>query len=122
MMRAVVGVLAKRQASTAGASSSYLPPPVASLKEIGKLESKYPQAHPELFSKMKTFYQRVPKGEAPVVKRQGFWGQYYDTYFESGPHSKGLWPVLHFIGVMVPLGYYLSYFKGGHYHPTKEFH
>ena len=71
---------------------------------------------------MKLFYQRVPKGNEQVVKRQGFWGKYYDTYFESGPKANGLWPVLHFIGVMVPLGYYLSYFKGGHYHPTREFH
>ncbi len=91
-------------------NSSLLPPQVASLKEIGKLSSNYPQAHPVLFKKMKYFYQTIPKGAAPVLKRTTFWGRYYQKYFERDT----LMPIVHFVGVLLPVGYYLTYFKGGH--------
>ena len=35
--------------------------------------------------------------------------RYYEKYVETN----SLTPVLHFFLVMVPLGYYLTYFKGG---------
>lgn len=87
-----------------------LPPQVASLREIGKLVSSHPTAHPELFSKMKYFYNTIPKGQAPVVNKTGFWNRYYQNYFEKD----SLMPIVHFVGFMIPMGYYLTYFKGGH--------
>ncbi|ORY44761.1 hypothetical protein BCR33DRAFT_765813 [Rhizoclosmatium globosum] len=78
-------------------STSIIPPHVSSLKELGRLQSAHPQAHPELFSAMKNFYQNVPK----------------DAYYERYLKKDSFVPVLHFLGVMVPLGYYLAYFKGG---------
>ncbi|KAJ3417378.1 hypothetical protein HDV05_004843 [Chytridiales sp. JEL 0842] len=89
--------------------TSIIPPNVSSLKEIGKLQSQYPQAHPEIFAKMKTFYARIPKGPKAVTKSTTMWGRYKENYFEKNTFM----PVLHFIGVMIPVGYYLSYFKGG---------
>jgi F-type H+-transporting ATPase subunit f len=89
--------------------TSLIPPNVSSLKEIGKLQSAYPQAHPEIFSKMKSFYARIPKGPAPLVQRTGLYNSYRAKYLEKNTFM----PILHFIGVMLPVGYYLSYFKGG---------
>jgi hypothetical protein len=45
-----------------------IPPRVSSLKEIGKLQSRYAQAHPTLFNRMKVFYKNIPKGNAIVNK------------------------------------------------------
>jgi hypothetical protein len=36
-----------------------------------------------------------------------------DRYYEKYVESNSLTPVFHFFAVMVPLGYYLAYFKGG---------
>jgi F-type H+-transporting ATPase subunit f len=82
------------------------------------LVSKYPQAHPELFARMKYFYKVLPKGNAMKETPNGIVARYKAKYFENN----SLMPVLHFFGVMVPVGYYIAYFKGGHYHPLKEFH
>ncbi|KAJ3087540.1 hypothetical protein HK102_010836 [Quaeritorhiza haematococci] len=98
--------------------TSLLPPNVSSLKELGKLSSTYPQAHPELFARMKTFYGRIAKGPKVQTTSNTFWGRYYDNYIAKDSFV----PILHFIGVMIPIGYYLAYFKGGHYHPRREFH
>lgn len=98
--------------------ASIIPPPVSSLKEIGKLSSKYPQAHPELFSKMKHFYKHVPKGSRVDAGKKSLYRRYYDAYIATNSPL----PVVHLLCVMVPLGYYISYVKGGHYHPRREFH
>jgi predicted metal-binding protein len=90
--------------------NSTLPPRVASLKELGKLNSSYSQAHPQVFAKMKTFYQNVPKGPKPKVQATTFWQRYYENYIQKDT----LISMVHFLGVMIPVGYYLAYFKGGH--------
>ena len=51
--------LLKQQTRT---KTSLIPPNISSLKEIGKLQSAHPQAHPEIFAKMKSFYSKIPKG------------------------------------------------------------
>ncbi|KAI8613053.1 hypothetical protein BC830DRAFT_1066987 [Chytriomyces sp. MP71] len=99
-------------------STSIMPPQVSSLKEIGRLQSAHPQAHPQLFSAMKNFYAAVPKGPAPKTAATTLRDRYYEAYIKKDSFV----PVLHFLGVMVPLSYYLAYFKGGHYHPSTEFH
>jgi hypothetical protein len=98
--------------------TTLIPPNVSSLRELGKLHSKYPQAHPTLFARMKQFYRLLPKGEALPSNPTTWYGRYYQKYIETN----SLTPVLHFMGIMVPVGYYLAYFKGGHYHPRYEFH
>jgi hypothetical protein len=87
-----------------------LPPQVASLREIGKLTSLNPTAHPELFSKMKYFYTHIPKGQAALSTSKGFWQKYYEKYFVKD----SLMPIVHLLGLMIPVGYYFTYFKGGH--------
>ncbi|KAI8816740.1 uncharacterized protein EV422DRAFT_277178 [Fimicolochytrium jonesii] len=89
--------------------TSLIPPNVASLKEIGRLQSAYPQAHPDIFKKMKYFYQHIPKGNRQTTKANTFWGRYYEKYIAQDSFV----PVLHFLGIMIPTGYYISYFKGG---------
>lgn len=98
--------------------TTLVPPRVSSMREIGKLVSKYPQAHPEIFAKMKYFYKVLPKGNAPSATSKGFMEAYKQKYLDTN----SLAPVLHFFGFMIPVGYYLTYFKGGHYHPLNEFH
>ncbi|KAH6577517.1 hypothetical protein BASA60_003998 [Batrachochytrium salamandrivorans] len=88
---------------------SLTPPNVASLRELGRLQSAYPQAHPEIFARMTAFYKAVPKGNATVVKPTTFWGRYYENYVEADT----FYPVLHVIGVMIPIGFYLQYYIGG---------
>ncbi|KAJ3173295.1 hypothetical protein HDU87_007668 [Geranomyces variabilis] len=109
---------AVRTAAPLRTKTSLIPPNVASLKELGKLQSAYPQAHPDIFRKMKYFYQHIPKGNREQKAATGFWGRYYEKYIAKDSFV----PVLHFLGVMIPTGYYISYFKGGHYHPRFEFH
>ncbi|KAI8927859.1 hypothetical protein BC831DRAFT_450737 [Entophlyctis helioformis] len=99
----------RRAASTTARCTSLIPPNVASLKELGRLQSVYPTAHPEVFAKMRSFYKVIPKGQAVPVKPTSAWGRYHEKYIEGDT----LYPVLHFIGIMIPIGYYLSYFKGG---------
>ncbi|KAJ3117112.1 hypothetical protein HDU96_007901 [Phlyctochytrium bullatum] len=89
--------------------TSLIPPNISSFKEIGKLTSAHPQAHPDIFNKMKQFYARIPKGPKQQVKATTFWGRYYENYFAKDSFV----PVLHFIGIMVPVGYTISYFVGG---------
>ncbi|KAJ2999881.1 hypothetical protein HDV02_001400 [Globomyces sp. JEL0801] len=86
--------------------TSLIPPNISSLREIGKLTSKYPQAHPELFATMKNFYKAVPKGNAVKQSPKGLWDAYYYRYIETSSPV----PLLHFLFVMVPTGYYISYF------------
>ncbi|KND00883.1 uncharacterized protein SPPG_03984 [Spizellomyces punctatus DAOM BR117] len=107
-----------RTAASRRTKTSLIPPNVASLKELGKLQSSYPQAHPDIFKKMKYFYQHIPKGNRQQTASTTFWGRYYERYIAKDSFV----PVLHFLGVMIPVGYYISYFKGGHYHPRFEFH
>ncbi|KAJ3097291.1 hypothetical protein HK100_005395 [Physocladia obscura] len=99
-------------------TASLLPPRVSALAELGRLQSAHPQAHPELFNNMKNFYARIPKGEKPPSVATTAWGRYYDHYFKKDSFV----PFLHLFAVIVPTGYYLTYYKGGHYHPTTEFH
>ncbi|KAJ3331478.1 hypothetical protein HDU76_003084 [Blyttiomyces sp. JEL0837] len=89
--------------------TSLIPPNVASLKEIGRLQSAHPQAHPEIFAKMKNFYARIPKGPRVHVPAKTIVGRYYENYIAKD----SLISIIHFLGVMIPVGYYLSYFKGG---------
>ncbi|KAI8910147.1 hypothetical protein EDD86DRAFT_204617 [Gorgonomyces haynaldii] len=98
--------------------ASIIPPRISSIAELGRLQSKLPQAHPELFSKMKHMYKVLPKGNREAVKSNGFFQWYFNRYIESNSAA----PILHFLGVMIPMGYYIAYFKGGHYHPRYEFH
>ncbi|KAI8850809.1 hypothetical protein BC829DRAFT_388358 [Chytridium lagenaria] len=77
-----------------------------------------PNAHPDIFNKMKSFYARIPKGPKQQVQATTFWGRYYENYFAKDSFV----PVLHFLGIMIPVGYTMSYFVGGHYHPRFEFH
>ncbi|KAJ3019150.1 hypothetical protein HKX48_002341 [Thoreauomyces humboldtii] len=90
--------------------TSLIPPNVSSLKELGKLQSAYPQAHPEIFLKMKNFYKAIPKGNREQTASKTFWGKYYEKYIAKDSFV----PVLHFLGVMIPTGYYISYFQGGY--------
>ncbi|KAJ3175369.1 hypothetical protein HK101_010682 [Irineochytrium annulatum] len=89
--------------------STIIPPNVSSFKEIGKLVSTHPQAHPEMFAKMKSFYAAIPKGPKQQVEAKGFWEKYRRKYYEQN----SLMPFAHFGLLMIPVGYYLTYFKGG---------
>ncbi|KAJ3211537.1 hypothetical protein HDU67_004440 [Dinochytrium kinnereticum] len=89
--------------------TSLIPPNVSSFKEIGKLTSAHPQAHPDIFNKMKQFYSRIPKGPRQQVTATTFWGRYYENYFAKDSFV----PVLHFLGIMIPVGYTITYFIGG---------
>ncbi|KAJ3012421.1 hypothetical protein HKX48_006290 [Thoreauomyces humboldtii] len=80
--------------------TSLIPPNVSSLKELGKLQSAYPQAHPEIFQKMKSFYKEIPKGNRKETASTTFWGRYYEKYIAKDSFV----PVLHFLGVMIPTG------------------
>ena len=107
-----------RPAKQVRSKTSLIPPNVASLKEIGRLQSQYPHAHPEIFGRLKTLYKALPKGAVEYKEPTTFGGWYYEKYVEKGSFM----PIAHVIMVLVPIGYYIQYFKGGHYHPTKEFH
>ncbi|KAJ1562669.1 hypothetical protein HK096_005830 [Nowakowskiella sp. JEL0078] len=89
--------------------ASLIPPNISSLKELGKLESQYPQAHPELFAKMKSFYANIPKGPSQKVLVNTFAGRYYEKYIEGSSAA----PVLHFLAIFVGIGYTLQYFVNG---------
>ncbi|KAJ3223428.1 hypothetical protein HK099_001152 [Clydaea vesicula] len=90
--------------------SSIIPPPISGMREIGKLTSKYPQAHPDLFAKMKNFYAKVPKGSRGAETGElSFTKLYYNKYIKTDSGA----PILHILGIMIPLGYYIAYFKGG---------
>ncbi|KAJ3100049.1 hypothetical protein HDU97_002533 [Phlyctochytrium planicorne] len=89
--------------------SSLIPPNISSFKEIGRLVSAHPQAHPEIFGKMKSFYARIPKGPKQQVKATTLWGRYYETYMAKDSFM----PFVHFLGIMIPVGYSISYFVGG---------
>ena len=91
-------------------SSSLIPPPIASIKELGKLKSTHSMSHPQVFAKMKHFYTHVPKGPAPKSIPTTFVGKYYEKYHEKDSFM----PVVHFILAVMGVGYYLTYFKGGH--------
>ncbi|KAI9105756.1 hypothetical protein DFS34DRAFT_575262 [Phlyctochytrium arcticum] len=109
-LRASAGVSsAARSAAARRAKSTIIPPNVSSLKELGKLQSAYPQAHPDIFNKMKNFYKHIPKGSRQQVASNTFWGRYYERYMAKDSFV----PFLHFLGIMIPTGYYISYFKGG---------
>jgi hypothetical protein len=95
-----------------------IPPQISSLRQLGKLKSAYPQAHPVIFRNLKQFYQRIPKHSATTSEAQGIFGRYYEKYIATD----SVYPILHFMGIMIPAGYYIAYFKGGHYHPRFEFH
>ncbi|KAI9006024.1 hypothetical protein HDU85_003463 [Gaertneriomyces sp. JEL0708] len=97
---------------------SIFPPSISGLGQLGKLTSSYPQAHPTLFNRMKVFYKNIPKGQAQPFTPKTIWQRYHARYIATSSPK----PLLHFLGVMVPTGYYISYFKGGHYHPRFEFH
>lgn len=60
----------------ARAKSTFIPPSVSSLREIGRLSSKFPQAHPEVFASMKNLYKGLPKGPAPKKAPNGFYEWY----------------------------------------------
>ncbi|TPX31607.1 hypothetical protein SmJEL517_g05102 [Synchytrium microbalum] len=89
--------------------TSLSPPNVASLKELGKLQSSYPQAHPEIFGKMKAFYAAIPKGPAPHTAPTTFGGKYYQKYVEGDT----FWPILHFIAAASAFGFVITYHAGG---------
>lgn len=102
-------LLTQRFASTSSNQSSQLfPPEVTSLRALGKFQSQYPQAHPVIFNKMKSFYQNVPKGPGATVDvtNLGVAGRYYQRYFSRGNESKT--PLLHFIAFVVSIGVYLG--------------
>ena len=93
-----------------------LPPNISSLTQIGRLASKYPQAHPVLFARMSHFYKTIPK----TVKAQepGFINNYIQKNLKTG--SSGTF--VHILALLIPLGYFISYKVGGHGHPLNEFH
>jgi Mitochondrial F1-F0 ATP synthase subunit F of fungi len=90
-------------------TTSIIPPNISSLRELGKLQSTLPYAHPERFAKIKHFYKVVPKGPASEQPATTFGQRYYKKYIAGNSAV----PLLHFIAVMVPVGYYIAYFKGG---------
>ncbi|KAJ3128255.1 hypothetical protein HK098_004829 [Nowakowskiella sp. JEL0407] len=90
--------------------TSLIPPNISSLKEIGKLQSQYPQAHPELFAAMKSFYSRIPKGPAQKIQVNTWGGRYYEKYIEGNSAV----PVLHFFAAFMVIGYTFQYFVNGY--------
>ncbi|KAJ3190743.1 hypothetical protein HK101_008421 [Irineochytrium annulatum] len=62
-----------------------------------------------MFAKMKSFYALIPKGPKQQVEAKGFWEKYRRKYYEQN----SLMPFAHFGLLMIPVGYYLTYFKGG---------
>lgn len=99
-------------------SRQMLPPSISQLAQLGRLASVLPQAHPQRFQKMAAFYRAVAKGNAAPLKPSGPLQRYYQHYIAKDSFA----PVLHFLAIMVPTGYYVAYFKGGHYHPRFQFH
>ncbi|KAI8800149.1 hypothetical protein BJ742DRAFT_92494 [Cladochytrium replicatum] len=110
LRRAVAAVRpAGRLVQPVAFKTSIIPPNVSSLKEIGKLQSQYPQAHPELFAKMKSFYARVPKGTVEKRPATGLLSKYYEAYHEKD----SLMPIAHFVIAMVVFGYTVQYYVIG---------
>lgn len=89
--------------------TSLIPPNISSLKEIGKLQSKYEQAHPERFEKMAKFYKNVVKGDAPKIQPRSFGEWYHERYTEKNSPM----PIIHIIVGTMCLGYYSSMFIFG---------
>ena len=88
--------------------TSLIPPNVANLKELGRLQSTSSWAHPEKFNKLKHINAHLPKGPRAEWSPK-FGKNYYEKYIKTGSPKM----VLHFIGGMVVISYYFSYFVGG---------
>ncbi|RKO86631.1 hypothetical protein BDK51DRAFT_14990, partial [Blyttiomyces helicus] len=93
--------------------TSLIPPKIASLKELGKLQSTSRLAHPDLFAKLKYYYVHIPKGDVSEGAVQAADNSFYGRYKKKYMGNESLWPIAHFIAVMIPISYYISYFKGG---------
>jgi len=106
--RSVVNVIIPKRCVSLSGKAPIIPPNVASIGELGRLQSTHPQAHPRLFAKMKIFYNRVPKGPAPKLEAKTFWQRYYQNYVEKD----SLMPLVHLVGVLIPLGYCISLKSG----------
>lgn len=114
--------LQKRWSTSANGSGSIFPPDIASLRNLQKIESKYPQAHPVLFERMKSLYENIPKGEAPKknLSNLNFVARYFEHH--GTPGNESMKPVIHWFAIVVTIGYLWTNFRAGHYHPSKEFH
>ncbi|KAJ3055119.1 hypothetical protein HK097_011432 [Rhizophlyctis rosea] len=108
--RPLASRVAVRTAGQLRTKTSLIPPNVANLGELGKINSTHRQHHPEIFSKLKHLYAHLPKGPRPAHKPTGLWDRYYHKYVVT----ESPWLIVHLLGVLIPTGYYISYFKGGH--------
>ncbi|KAI9024099.1 hypothetical protein DFJ74DRAFT_667306 [Hyaloraphidium curvatum] len=102
-------------------NASIFPPNIGSVKQMGKFESDYPTSHPYLFDQMKSFYREVVKGPAPPAPPpRGFFQWYHNKYMARGNESAT--PLLHYVLLIIPIGYVIKAHFGGHIHANAEFH
>ena len=88
------------------------PPVINNIKLLNKLNSIHSSANPIIFNKMKIFYNKVPKissglsgSSESVIKGKG----YYYNHFIKNSSAK---PVLHFISIMMLIGYSINLSQG----------
>ncbi|KAJ3045275.1 hypothetical protein HDV00_011147 [Rhizophlyctis rosea] len=103
LARAPVRVMGQVRTKT-----SLIPPNVASLKELGKLQSTSSWAHPVKFAKLKHLYAHLPKGPKNNAPASNAWERYWQKNSEN---AKPLW---HFLAIMIPFGAYVQYNYAGH--------
>ena len=108
--RPIASRVAVRTAGQLRTKTSLIPPNVANLSELGKINSVHRIHHPEIFNKLKHMYAHLPKGPRPPPNPKTLWERYYYKYVVT----ESPYLILHILGVLIPTGYYISYFKGGH--------
>ncbi|KAK3491622.1 mitochondrial F1-F0 ATP synthase subunit F of fungi-domain-containing protein [Neurospora crassa] len=54
-----------------------------------------------------SFYEKLPRGPAPEIKPQGFWGKYQAKHFGKNPSAK---PIVHAIVGLLIVGYAQNYY------------
>ncbi|KAJ3298812.1 hypothetical protein HK104_010260 [Borealophlyctis nickersoniae] len=107
LARPLVRAAPARAAVQVRTKTTLVPPKVASLKELGRLQSVHPQHHPEIFRKMKYFYEHIPKGSKQDTTPKSWWERYKKKYGNSST------PILHFFMIAMPFGYVIQYVDRG---------
>jgi len=82
--------------------STLIPPKVASPQGIGQAKDA------ARMERLKSFYEKLPKGPAPASKPTGLIGRYKYRYFD-GPDASAA-PIWHLIAFFTVIGYAQNYY------------
>ncbi|KXL50046.1 hypothetical protein M433DRAFT_151527 [Acidomyces richmondensis BFW] len=82
--------------------STLVPPKVASPNAIGGA------ADAARMQRVVSFYEKLPRGQAPTPKPRGFL-QWYQFKYMVGKNSSA-WPLVHIIGGLMVIGYAQAYY------------